>query len=64
MDILGVSRARVGGDLLAILEIGDYHFSACFADGVQFATGWSDTSGGASRDEIRTHADVSHHALF
>ena len=39
MDMLGASRARVGGDLLAILEIGDYHFSACFADGVQYATG-------------------------
>ncbi len=39
MDILGVQRARGGGELKAIVEIGDHHFSGCFADGVQFATG-------------------------
>ncbi len=39
MDILGVSRARGGGELQAIVEIGDHHFSGCFADGVQSGTG-------------------------
>jgi formylmethanofuran dehydrogenase subunit E len=39
MDLLGVARARGGGELQAIVEIGDHHFSGCFADGVQFATG-------------------------
>lgn len=39
MDILGVQRARGGGELKAIVEIGDHHFSGCFTDGVQFATG-------------------------
>ncbi len=39
LDILGVSRARGGGELQAIVEIGDHHFSGCFADGVQSATG-------------------------
>lgn len=39
MDILGVERARGGGELIAIVETGDHHFSGCFADGVMFATG-------------------------
>lgn len=39
MDILHVERARGGGELQAIVEIGDHHFSGCFADGIQFATG-------------------------
>ncbi len=39
MDILGVERARGGGELTAIVEIGDHHFSGCFADGVQSSTG-------------------------
>ncbi len=39
MDILGVERARGGSELLAIVEIGDHHFSGCFADGVQSSTG-------------------------
>ena len=29
MDILGVQRARGGGELKAIVEIGDLHFSGC-----------------------------------
>jgi formylmethanofuran dehydrogenase subunit E len=39
MDWLGVSRARGGGELVAIIETGSHHFSGCFADGVMFATG-------------------------
>ncbi len=39
MDLLAVSRSRGGRDLQAVVEIGDHHFSGCFADGVQFATG-------------------------
>ncbi|KPV43863.1 FmdE family protein [Alicyclobacillus ferrooxydans] len=39
MDILGVNRARSGGELKAIVELGEHHFSGCFADGIQFATG-------------------------
>ncbi|MCY0880935.1 MAG: FmdE family protein [Firmicutes bacterium] len=39
MDILGVQRARGGGELIAIVETGYHHFSGCFVDGVQFATG-------------------------
>jgi formylmethanofuran dehydrogenase subunit E len=39
MDILGVNRARGGGELKAIVELGEHHFSGCFADGIQFATG-------------------------
>ncbi len=39
MDLLGVERARGGGELIAIVETGLHHFSGCFADGVMFATG-------------------------
>ena len=39
MELLGVSRARGGGELLAVIETGEHHFSGCFADGVMFATG-------------------------
>ena len=39
MDFLSVKRARGGSELQAIVEIGDHHFSGCFADGVQYATG-------------------------
>ena len=39
LDILGAERARGGGELKAIVETGDHHFSDCFAGGVQFASG-------------------------
>lgn len=39
MDILGVQRARTGGELKMIVEIGDNHFSGCLADGLQYSTG-------------------------
>ncbi|CAA7601526.1 Formylmethanofuran dehydrogenase, subunit E domain protein [Acididesulfobacillus acetoxydans] len=39
MDILGVKRARTGGELMMIVEIGDNHFSGCLADGLQYSTG-------------------------
>ncbi|AEJ41858.1 tungsten formylmethanofuran dehydrogenase, subunit E, putative [Sulfobacillus acidophilus TPY] len=39
MDVLGVERARGGGELIAIVETGEHHFSGCFVDGVMFATG-------------------------
>ncbi|RIV23236.1 formylmethanofuran dehydrogenase [Alicyclobacillaceae bacterium I2511] len=39
MDILGVQRARTGGELMMIVEIGDNHFSGCLADGLQYSTG-------------------------
>jgi formylmethanofuran dehydrogenase subunit E len=39
MDVLGVKRARGGGELRAIVETGDHHFSGCFVDGVMYATG-------------------------
>ncbi|MHB1610732.1 MAG: FmdE family protein [Sulfobacillus sp.] len=39
MDILDVSRARGGGELIAVVETGYHHFSGCFADGVMVATG-------------------------
>ncbi len=38
LELLGVEKAQ-GGELVAIVETGDHHFSGCFADGVMFATG-------------------------
>lgn len=38
LELLGVQKSQ-GGELLAIIETGDHHFSGCFADGVMFATG-------------------------
>ncbi|MCY0907691.1 MAG: FmdE family protein [Sulfobacillus thermotolerans] len=52
MDILGVSRAQGGGELQAIVEIGDYHFSGCFADGVQFATGCTFGKGNITKQPL------------
>ena len=52
MDILGVKRARGGGELKAIVEIGDHHFSGCFADGVQFATGCTFGKGNIVKDPL------------
>lgn len=51
MDILGVERAR-GGELQAIVEIGDHHFSGCFADGVQYATGCTFGKGNIEKDPL------------
>ncbi len=52
MDILGVERARGGGELHAIVEIGDHHFSGCFADGVQFATGCTFGKGNITKQPL------------
>lgn len=52
MDILGVQRARTGGELSAILEIGDHHFSACFADGIQYATGCTFGKGNITKNDL------------
>ncbi len=52
MDILGVQRARGGGELKAIVEIGDHHFSGCFADGVQFATGCTFGKGNIEKEPL------------
>lgn len=52
MDILGVQRARGGGELQAIVEIGDHHFSGCFADGVQYATGCTFGKGNITKNPL------------
>lgn len=52
MDLLGVERARGGGELQAIVEIGDHHFSGCFADGVQFATGCTFGKGNIRKEPL------------
>lgn len=52
MDILGVSRARGGGELKAIVEMGEHHFSGCFADGVQVATGCTFGKGNIVREPL------------
>ncbi|MCY0886461.1 MAG: FmdE family protein [Firmicutes bacterium] len=52
MDILGVERARGGGELIAVVETGYHHFSGCFADGVQFATGCTTGKGNLERNPL------------
>jgi formylmethanofuran dehydrogenase subunit E len=52
MDILGVTRAQGGGELVAIVETGDHHFSGCFVDGVMFATGCTVGKGNLVRKPI------------
>ncbi|PWI52498.1 FmdE family protein [Sulfoacidibacillus thermotolerans] len=52
MDLLGVERARGGGELRAIVEIGDHHFSGCFADGVQYATGCTFGKGNITKNPL------------
>lgn len=52
MNILGVNRARGGGELKAVVEIGDHHFSGCFADGVQFATGCTFGKGNITKEPL------------
>ncbi|MGW8223280.1 MAG: FmdE family protein [Syntrophobacteria bacterium] len=38
MNALNVGRAK-DGQLMALVEIGDYHCATCFADGIQMITG-------------------------
>lgn len=38
MNALGVERAK-DTELLALVEVGEYHYATCFADGVQTVTG-------------------------
>lgn len=52
MDLLGVERARGGGELRAIVEIGDHHFSGCFADGIQFSTGCTFGKGNITKNPL------------
>jgi len=52
MDILGVSRARGGRELIAVVETGRHHFSGCFVDGVQFATGCTAGKGNLEQEPM------------